>query len=678
MYLSYALDPAFVASYAKRRVPWGFPIGGGNYLGEVTYLRTYSRPVDVDFATFYGWTEGRKEEWYQACTRVINGMYSIQKDHALALNIPWSDAKAETSAEEAFDLMFNMKWLPPGRGIWMMGTRFVHEREGGGAALNNCGFVSTEDFPKAVAWLMEASMLGVGIGFNTNARGLWTIQEWRAKSTEHYVIPDTREGWVESTRRLVAAYLDPEQPAITFDYSLIRPEGEDIKGFGGKAAGPGPLISLHDRIHHIFDGRAGDHLNSVDVVDVMNLVGKCVVAGNVRRSAEIALGELEDEDFINLKNPDIFPERNDWDHGWGHLSNNTLIINAYDRPDYDALAERIAYNGEPGLIYMDLVRGYGRMSDPRNDKDYRAVGTNPCSEQSLESYELCCLVETFPTNVATLRDFLRVQKFAYLYAKTVTLKTTPWPETNAVMQRNRRIGTSVSGVVQFIEGEYTMADLRLWLEEGYSVVQDWDEMYSEWLCIRPSIKTTSVKPSGTVSLLAGVTPGVHWPVHRVYTRRMRMASHDPLVKACRDSGYHVEPDVKDPEGTSVVSFPVRGPKTRTEKEVSVWEKVALASLLQEVWADNQVSCTATFRKDEAGDIASVLRAYEGRLKSISFLPIYDGDAVFPQMPYETISDSEYERAAGNVLGLDMDPVYAEGLDAVGEKYCTTDKCEVSL
>ena len=129
-------------------------------------------------------------------------------------------------------------------------------------------------------------------------------------------------------------------------------------------------------------------------------------------------------------------------------------------------------------------------------------GGNPCLEQSLESYELCCLVETFPARHATKEEYLRTLKFAYLYAKTVTLRMTHWPETNRVMLRNRRIGCSVSGVADFL-GQHSLEELRQWLDEGYQTVQHWDEVYSNWFCIPRSIKTTSVKPSGTVSLLAG-------------------------------------------------------------------------------------------------------------------------------------------------------------------------------
>lgn len=660
-YLSFEIDPAFVAQYVDKTPPWGFSVGGGNSLGEITFIRTYSRKKP----------DGTKERWHEVCERVISGMYTLMKDHVETNKIFWDEEKAQRSAKEAFDRMFNMKWLPPGRGLWMMGTRFVHER-GDSTALNNCAFTSTVDLPADAAWLMEASMLGVGVGFGTESAGKETITE--PDGTFDYVIPDTREGWAKSAELLLRAYINGA-PKPVFDYSEIRAKGEPIKGFGGLASGPKPLREYHESIVDQFEGRAGETLTSVDILDVMNKAGRCVVAGNVRRSAELALGDINDMDFIEAKNYEKNPER----AAWGWISNNSVIAEVGDTP-HDKIAEGIVNNGEPGIFYRDLVRKYGRMIDPPNNKDHRVVGTNPCSEQSLEHREMCCLVETFPIKADSLEDFKQTLKYAYLYAKAVTLMPTGWEETNQVMLRNRRIGTSMSGLAEFIE-KHTMTELREWMDQGYQEIQMWDKTYSEWLCIRESIKTTSIKPSGTVSLLAGVTPGVHWMPDTVYIRRIRVAIDHPLVHVAQNAGYHVEPAETDPEGTAVIEFPVRGPKVRNEREVTIWEKAALAIIAQRYWSDNQVSCTITFSKDEAKHIGDLLRVHEGQLKSVSFLQIQDqGEHDYAQLPYEGITEEQYQEAVAQCMPMDTLSLY-EGLDtvdAVGEKYCTTDKCEIPV
>lgn len=666
---SFRLNEAFVDRYRNVRPDWGFTDAAGSSLGEITFLRTYSRKKE----------DGSKEQWYEVCERVINGMYSIQKDYAKANRLPWSDSKAQASAQEAFARLFEFKWTPPGRGLWVMGTPLVNEHKNS-AALQNCAFVSTGDMTKnnpaePFAFLMEASMLGVGVGFDLKgAEKEFKIYE--PTGSELVAIPDTREGWVESVARLINAYLKPGKPFPEFYYGDIRPKGSPIKTFGGTAAGPEPLRKLHQQIRSLFEGRAGEYLTRMDILDIMNLLGVCVVAGNVRRSAELALGEADDLDFVHAKDPEVFPERNSYDPenpGWAWMSNNSVV--AHVGQDLSHLAYRIAANGEPGVIWLDLARDYGRLVDRPNGRDYRVAGFNPCAEQSLESFEMCTLVETYPSRHKNLEDYLRTLKFAYLYAKTVTLLPTHWERTNAIMARNRRIGTSASGISDFVDNR-SWSELRVWMDSGYEEIQKYDRIYSEWLCVRESIKTTTVKPSGTVSILAGVSPGVHWsPGGRYFLRRIRFRKDDPMVEMLRLAGYDIEPASEDPEGTVVVGFPIKSTAKRSEHEVTIFEKAHLAAEMQRYWSDNAVSVTLSFDKEkEAKYIPAVLSMYDGKLKTVSFLPM--GNETYPQMPYESITPEEYE-AGMNRFPVDLTPIYEGlGIEAIGERFCSTDACEV--
>lgn len=668
-FLSFRLPAEFVKEYKKKTVPWGFPIGSGNSLGELTFLTKYSRRK----------ADGGKERWWETCERVIEGMFSIQKDWCKTNRLPWNERKAQVTAQDAYDRLFNGKWTPPGRGLWMMGTEFVNGQKNS-AALQNCSFLSTESISsrsvQEAVWpfvrLMEMSMLGVGVGFDTKGAGKLEIHQ-PVNDVKVFTIPDSREGWYESVSLLLESYFFANRNTIEFDYSEIRPSGQPIKGFGGTAAGPGPLMDLHKSLKEQFEGRAGERISSTDIVDIQNKIGKCVVAGNVRRSAEIALGDLRDDAFLDLKNWEINPERMGA-NGWGHTSNNSIVANVGD--NFDNISSRIADNGEPGIIWLDLCREYGRLVDPPNNKDWRAAGTNPCSEQTLESGECCTLVENFISRHESIEDFKKTLKVSYLYAKSVTLLPTHWPETNAIMQRNRRIGCSVSGLAHFAEMN-GWTDLREWLDNGYDYIQMLDTKYSEWLGCRQSIKTTSVKPSGTVSLLFGVTPGVHWPTADVYTRRMRLASNDPLLDALREAGYHTEPDVMDPVHSVVVELPTVGPEVRTEREVSMWEKTALAILAQRYWADNQVSVTVTFKEDEKNQIGALLRSIDGQLKSVSMLPLLEVGGAYKQMPYERISLEEWENQVQKVKRIDWVDYYkGNSFDAEGEKFCSNDTCEI--
>ena len=669
---SFRLTEEFVNTYKSKTVPWGYQDAAGNSVGEITFLRTYSRLKE----------DGTKETWAEVCERVINGMYSLQKDHAKSSRLPWNDAKAQASAKEAYDRLFQLKWTPPGRGLWVMGTKIVNE-DRNSAALQNCSFVSTDSMTKLnpakpFAFLMEASMLGVGVGFDDRGADKdFTI--YAPQLGESYVVPDTREGWVESVSALINSYLKPDTKRPVFDYSQVRPAGTPIKTFGGTAAGHEPLERLHNHVSRIFNDRSGQKLTRRDIADIGNLIGVCVVSGNVRRSAELLIGRIDDADFLNLKNAEAFPDRNSYDPanpGWAWMSNNSVSVEVGQ--DLSPIIDGIARNGEPGVIWMDVTRKYGRLADPENNKDWRAAGYNPCAEQSLESMECCTLVETYLNRHDNLDDFKRTLKFAYLYAKTVTLLPTHWEETNAIMQRNRRIGTSISGVANFADNK-GLPMLRTWMDAGYATITAYDKSYSEWLGIRESIKTTTVKPSGTVSILAGESPGVHWPVGgKHFLRAIRFANSDPMLPLFKMAQYRVEPASESPNTTSVVFFPVESNAIRSEKDVSIYEKMALAATAQRYWSDNSVSVTISFDPEKEADaIGTVLHMYDGQLKTVSFLP--SGNAIYPQMPYTQITAEEYESYKMTLFPIDFAGVYAGmAADAVGEAYCTTDACEVRL
>ncbi|MDP3986606.1 MAG: hypothetical protein Q8P81_00065, partial [Nanoarchaeota archaeon] len=574
-YQPFMLDDAFADKYRRIKPPFGF-----NGFGELVYMRTYSRVMDDE----------KNERWVDTVRRVIEGTYNLQKRWIQGRGLEWSDHKAQESAQEMYDRMFRMKFLPPGRGIWAMGSPITEER-GLYAALNNCAFVSTdnlkEDLAKPFQFLMDMSMLGVGVGFDTKGAGQVVVKgpDYR-RQTERLVIPDSREGWVESVGRVIESYMLGINP-VEFDYSQLRPVGGKINGFGGTSSGGEPLQRLHRGLEGVLKGQRGKPISSRAIVDMQNLIGQCVVMGNVRRSAEIALGDLRDEEFLDLKNYERNPDR----EGFGWVSNNSIFGEL--GMDYGEIAERIKNNGEPGVIWLDNIRKFGRMGDSPNNRDHRAKGVNPCVEQSLESYELCNLVETFPMNHGDREDFLRTLKFAYMYAKTVTLGETHWPETNRVLLRNRRIGCSVSGVAQFV-ASHNLGELRDWLRAGYDTVQHYDEVYSDWMTIPKSIKTTSVKPSGTVSSVAGSTPGMHWPTSEYYLRRMRISRNSELIGPLQAAGHTLEKDSYD-SSSLIVGFPVHvGRGVRGEKEVSMWEQFEMAAFLQEHWADNQVSSTIKF------------------------------------------------------------------------------------
>jgi len=651
----FKLSDNFINKWKRKKPPFGF-----NGLGELVYMRTYSRIKE----------DGKNERWWETVQRVVEGTYSMQMNHIDSHQLGWNPWQAQKSAQDMYERIFNMKFLPPGRGLWAMGTP-ITEDKGLYAALNNCAFVSTktlkEDYSKPFCFLMDASMLGVGVGFDTKGAGEILVKGVDKDRETTFEIPDTREGWVESLRLLLESYFHG-QPKVKFDYSKIRLAGEPIKGFGGVSSGPEPLEEVHEDIRKVLENNSGNPITITTIVDIMNLIGKCVVAGNVRRTAEIVFGDPDSEEYLDLKNYKVNPHRDQY--GW--TSNNSIFAEL--GMDYTEVSKRIVDNGEPGLAWLDNMRHYSRMKNGGDNKDHRVMGGNPCLEQSLESYELCCLVETFPDNHDDFEDYARTLKYAYLYAKTVTLGRTHWSDTNRVMLRNRRIGCSVSGVAQFITHR-GLNELKEWLNNGYDVIQEWDDVYSDWFAIPKSIKTTSVKPSGTVSLLAGSTPGLHYPESRFYIRRIRLSINSELVEPLKKAGYKIEPAFGSEDSTLVVEIPVDvGEGIRTAGDLSIWEQFSLAAFLQRHWADNQVSCTVTFNPEtESEEIPNVLNYYQYHLKGISLLPRHDYGA-YKQMPYEAIDEKEYNKQMSKLGKLSFGVIKSE--EANIEKFCDGDFCDI--
>jgi len=638
------LSKDFIDSYKCVPVDWG-PIG------QVTYLTFYSRLI---------LESGMKEDWVDTCARVVNGVYEIQKWHCRINDRPFDEGKAVNDAHKMFILMFTFKFLPPGRGLWAMGTKAMWAH--GAGVLNNCGFFSTQDLTsKPFSLLMHFSMLGVGCGFDTLGAGTRTIQR-PAKEEVVVIIEDTREGWVDSADLLIDSYFHGG-PTPVFKYHKIRGRGVILKTFGGTASGPDPLIELHASLRWLCDEYIGQRINSTFLVDLGNFIGKCVESGNIRRSAEIVLGLYGDRDFYRLKmDPDIVKDRR-------YMSNNSVICDV--GCDYQEIAELIGLNGEPGIFWLENARKYGRMNGLYDPSDGKAMGVNPCVEQTLWDKELCNLVETFPGRHDNLHGFMRTLKVAYRYAKTVTLMKTGFPEVDSVIEQNRRIGCSQTGIIRAFQkhGRHSMLD---WCDKSYDFLTGLDADYSCWFGINRSIKRTSIKPSGTVPLLPGETGALNYPIAEYYYRTIRIASNNPILESLERARYRIEPNQYGRDTNMVVYFPVHEPYfVKGEADVSMWEQLENAAAYQHYWADNQVSTTIKFSEREARDIPTALEMYQHRLKAVSFFPKSTG--FYPQAPYQPITQEEYAKYKDSLEPLNFSNIHTE---AVAPSGCDSEGCSI--
>lgn len=558
----------------------------------------------------------------------------------------------------------------------------------GNILTGNCWYVSVNEL-RAFEFIFENLMLGGGVGFSIRKEDVHELPRVKegvkvtALTTKDadFIVPDSREGWVKLLHEVLQAFFVTGK-SFSFSTVLIRGAGETIRGFGGTASGPNILVEGMAKIATIVSAREGKKLRSIDVLDICNIIGSVVVAGNVRRSAQIALGDPDDHHFIRAKNWSLGNVPN-----WRAMSNNTIYADSFSHISNDLWDNGFSVNpetgfarGEPyGFFNLPLSQKYGRTKDGlmRDEKMYvgpkdNCLGTNPCAEISLASYECCNLSELYLNNITSEKELIECATLLYKTQKAICALPFLHPETEDIVYKNMRIGLGVTGVCQSL-------DKVPWLDACYRELRRLDREWSKKRGWAQSIKLTTVKPSGTLSLLAGSTPGVHPAFSQYYIRRVRMGSGDKLVKICRDLGYHVEYvigfDGKEDHTTVVIEFPCEsGANAILTKDMSAIKQLELVKTLQSEWADNAVSVTVYYKPEELSGIKEWLAAnYEKNIKSVSFL-LYSKHG-FKQAPYQEITEQEYRTLKAGVKPLSMVAVEAgEMLSDVID--CSTGACPI--
>ena len=739
---SITLDQGYIDQVKQDVTPhWG-------ELGWVTYKRTYARWLPE---------KNRSENWDETVKRVIEG--NINLDPRLK-DSPSNEVVDELTneAKDLFKLVYGLGATPSGRNLWVSGTDYQKRN---GDSLNNCWFIAIRpqqygdshivpDYlgqkQKAVSmpfsFLFDQLMKGGGVGFSVvqdNIKKIPAVDnkidltividkksasyadsvklgatdkaEWAKQNEDksdyiYYNLPDTREGWVLANARLIDMHFNQtnseNKTKLVLDISRIRPYGAKIHGFGGTASGPMPLVEMLFDINNIINNRVNSNLTSVDCTDICNLIGKTVVAGNVRRSAELALGTSTDQDFITMKQD----KDKLYHHRWA--SNNSVAIDS-NFNEYEPIANGIRENGEPGIVNLDLSRNYGRIIDGyQKDIDGDVEGTNPCGEISLGNGEPCNLFEVFPYIAEQENwDLKDVFRLATRFAKRVTFSDYDWEISRNIIYKNRRIGVSMSGIQDWLLNDlghrvvtgfedstdeetgvkikkpiYDPQGIKM-VTEAYQAVIDADKEYSKTLNCNESIKHTTVKPSGTVAKLAGASEGMHFHYAGYLIQRIRFQASDPLLKALDACGYYSEPDIYSPN-TTCVEFPLRAAHADSKNfasagTVSIEEQFATQAFLQTYWSDNAVSCTVTFQSDEGDKITSLFKQYRHVIKSTSLLPYYGGS--LKQAPKEPIDKEKYEERKAQITG-DVAQVFAEqnddqkDLELVDQTDCESGACPV--
>jgi ribonucleotide reductase alpha subunit len=622
-------------------------------VGYITYKRTYARRLnEAD-------PKSKTEEFTDTVERVIK-----------AANDQLNCGFDADEQERLRKYLLELKGTVAGRFLWQMGTETVGRL--GLASLQNCAFTVIDQPVRPFTWAMDLLMLGSGVGYNIQRQHVDKLPPVNANfsaptrvttADADFIVPDSREGWVKLLgKTLKAAFLADTNPTFTYSTILVRGRGAAIKGFGGTASGPEDLCDGIAKISNILEKRKGKKLRPIDCLDIMNIIGSIVVAGNVRRSAQIAIGDPDDVEYLLAKR---------WDMGnipsWRAMSNNSVVCN--DIKDlHEYFWDGYEGKGEPyGLINLKLSRKIGRLGET-DYPDPDVMGYNPCAEQSLAAYETCCLAEVYLPNIESKEQLLDVCQLLYRINKHSLALPCHLKETEDIVHKNMRMGIGVTGVLQATEEQ------RSWLNETYRRLREFDFKYSHAHNFPESVKLTTVKPSGTLSLLPGVTSGCHPAYSQYMIRRIRIAADHPLVQVCREHGYPVEYqrhfDGSEDHSTMVVSFPFCYPEgTKIAAEMTAIDQLEVVKWLQANWSDNSVSCTVYYRKEELPEIQKYLaKNYKNNHKSLSFL--LHNEHGFHQAPLEEITKEAYDAlVASTQLITHVDEALFDGGDECASGAC---------
>ncbi len=627
-------------------------------LGRTVFERTYSRRKP----------DGSQEEWHDTVDRVVHGNCNLVPEEFIESG----------ERERLTELIGSFALLPAGRHLFVTGTdspyTFNCHVAGWGPRLRD-----------HVGFLMSVLMTGGGSGSDyqnsaisvlqsptgaVEPRFLAPIHEDQAEFSHRlgppspagavYRVPDSREGWCEALCKLTDL-AETGGGEITFDVTDVRPRGSIIKRFGGTASGPGPLIEMLANVADILNGCVGRPYTSLDLMEVDQEIGACVIAGNVRRSARMSVKHWADDDIFDFISCKADPA--------AHWSTNVSVgvdgdfFTALDdgethaRAVMEEITTGMVINGEPGVVNMALAQVGEATTD---------LTPNPCAEIFLEPFEPCCLGHVNLAHYGNdLRGTAEAVRLMARFLVRATFAAIDDPRQREVVDRNRRIGVGLMGFTewgaahgyrysQIARSEIMGAKLGVLRNEAVLAA----DQYAAALAIPKPIKHTCVAPTGSVSTLPGVTSGIQSPFARYFIRRIRFAADDPQLEEHVAAGHHIEDDVYA-ANTKVVAIPCRDSildrfdehLIEQADELSPADLIRTQAFVQKWWADNAISFTVNVGEDvTASHLAEVLEHFLPELKGVTVFP----EMSRPQSPYERITKTAYQMATGAETTQAMD------------------------
>jgi ribonucleoside-diphosphate reductase alpha chain len=592
----------------------------------------------------------RRETWEEIVTR--NMEMHIRK-------FPQLEKLIRTN----YELVYEKKVLPSMRSLQFGGKPI----EVNNARLFNCSYLHIDDY-RAFNETMFLLLSGTGVGYSVSKNHISKLPAIsRSKKHRRYLIPDNIEGWADAIKVLMKSYLGLSTWKPNFDYRAIRAKGERLITSGGVAPGPEPLKICLAHIEAVLERKQdGQQLTSLECHDILCHIANAVLSGGIRRSAMIALFDEDDEEMLTCKSGewyDLNPQR-------GRANNSVkLKRGSVDKQLFLNLWKKVEDSnaGEPGFFFT-------------NDLE---LGTNPCAEISLNSHQFCNLVEINASDIRDQFDFeARAETAAFIGTLQASYTDFHYlrPIWKEVTEREALLGVGMTGIAS---GKIFDLDMAEAAEATIRV----NSFTAATIGINTAARITTVKPSGTSSLVLGTSSGVHAWHDEYYVRRMRIGKNEAIYTYL--SIHHpelLEDCVYQPTINSVVSIPVAAPKGAITRSLeSAIEFLERVKLIHEKWikpghiyGDNthNVSATVTVKKNEWAMVGEWLWENQNHYNGLSFLPENLGS--YPQTPFETITKEEYDEMSKNIHQIDVTKVIeiSDNTNLMGESACAGGACEI--
>ena len=569
-------------------------------------------------------TEKRRETWEETVTRYIE-FFKQEK-----ANTP----ELKALLDECKQYILDMKVMPSMRALMTAGEALKRENIAG----FNCSYIAINN-KRAFSEALYILMCGTGVGFSCERQEvakLPVVPESLQPSEDVIVVGDSKEGWAKAYAKLLSALYSGDIPKI--DYSKLRPAGARLKTFGGRASGSKPLQKLFEFTINKFKHSLGKKLTSIDVHDILCMVGEIVVVGGVRRSALISLSNLSDQRMRDAKSGQWWidnPQRG--------LANNSVAYT--EKPSAEIFMEEWlalvkSKSGERGIFNRVAAQNQAAKYGRRNPN--MSFGVNPCAEIILRDKQFCNLTEVIVRegdDISILSQKVSIATILGTFQASLTkfnFLSETWTKNT---EEEALLGVSITGIMDNLitsgQGDKKYLEQMLdYLREGCVAV---NKTVAEMLGIKPSAAITCVKPSGTVSQLCDTASGIHARHNHHYIRTVRIDKKDPVYALLKHQGVPIEDDAMRPDSTAVVSFPQVAPKgCITRNDMTAIEQLELWLIYQRNWCEHKPSVTITVKEHEWIAVGAWVYEHFDEVSGISFLP--HSDHTYQQAPYQDMTE----------------------------------------